>query len=524
MMPRLLRGFGYSAYFVVVLVICMYWSIPKDKVKSFVQRKATAALKTRVKIRGIEIRGISGITLKGVQVVIPVPPRQLGPSVGGPATPDTPDNEAADADDEGRPKAIVNPPGLLNAEVIRVDVNTLGLLMGKPLKARLSADISGGTLGSLTVNAQKDGWNIRLEEMKDINLAPTRLFARLFKTDIHTFLSGDMEIQWRGALKESSGRFAFELSDTKIPYIEIKDPRSGFSVEAFDIDLGTVDIRAVLDKKGNITGLGGRQGKGPTVLSLERLTARGDSLEIELDGGQKHTLTFNGPNLSSAMLDMKIVLYFTDTFFKWKGDGVRPDGTVAKATSNELLRQALQGAGSPLRKARIRIGKKYYFGFKCRGPLKTFKCLPNAPSRRVAPRIGVTPKPQPNARRPDAPKLKRPTVPSTRTPRTKAKPARATPKPLTTPRLFEPAAANLKNLRSPTFKPPSKKDRGSHERDMDAPPPTIVDPAPTVGEKSAEERDEDEGDEDEEDDGEEDEDDDEDEDDEDDEDDEEDDE
>ncbi|HIA05065.1 MAG TPA: hypothetical protein EYN66_24745, partial [Myxococcales bacterium] len=139
MLPRLMRGFGYSAYFVVALVVCMYWSIPKDKVKSFVQRKATAALKTQVRVGGLEIRGISGITLTGVQITIPIPLKKIGPAVGGPATPDTPAKEAKLEPKEEEAAGILNPPGLVNIERISVDLNTFGLLMGKPLKAYVSA-------------------------------------------------------------------------------------------------------------------------------------------------------------------------------------------------------------------------------------------------------------------------------------------------------------------------------------------------------------------------------------------------
>lgn len=406
MLGAFIRWFLYSIWFVLALVGSLYLSIPKDEIRRFVQHHATAKLKTKVSIDKLQLHGITGIELTGVQIVLPVkkPTPPATPSVpGAPGSEKTPGAEVTDesggtspteseGDAAAKAKAAVEFPGLLIADKLRVDVNTLGLLVGQKLKARLEAEVSGGTISDTTLTATEDGFSLHVGEIENVNLGPVKPFRTLMKMDLDvlTRLSGHLELHYGGSLATSRGELELTLSDTVLPYLPLKDPRQPFPIgEAFEVQLGTLELKALLDRSDKLPGVRARAGS-PTTLLIEKLSARGEHVELQLDSGQKHTLVFGGPTTGDAELDITFVLSFTDAFFAWKGTGHRPDGEEVADASHSGLEMGLQHG---LKAARTVIGQKAYYGFHCVGRLKEMKCLPKAPSRRLTPLSAEPPKP-----------------------------------------------------------------------------------------------------------------------------------
>ncbi len=433
MMGRIFRGLGYSLYFLIALLVCVYFAIPTEKVKGFAEHHASRALKTKVSIGKFALRGLGGVTLEDVQVIIPIasepPPgaqagRPAGPGdaplPGRPPPPGKPgETKPAEPEPKGSsegPPVIKEPPGVINAASVKLDVNLLGLLMGKPLRAALNAEVSGGEINGLKFERTKEGFDVEVREISSVNLAPTRLLKLLLKTDLQAMLSGFLSLSWKGSMAESKGQVDLTLSDSILPSLTFKDPSSGFPLaEAFNVQVGQVELKAALDKRGNHAGLGASPGTGAATLLIEKLSAKGEHLELQLDTAQKHTVTFNGPKAGEATVDVKLVLFFTDAFYAWKGEGMREDGSLVKDASHAGLKEALEGPLSPVRAARVRFGKGFYYGYHCSGMLKSLKCVPQPPSRRFAPGAGgATDGNQVNAQeRPKVPAeaMARPTVP-----------------------------------------------------------------------------------------------------------------
>ncbi len=410
MLGKVFRLFAYSTYFTVALIGFVYLSIPTDKVRKYVQVHASRQLKMKVKIDDLKLRGITGVTLAGIMVEIPIPPdaipgeveeeepapvpgkrpRARPPGAPGDKAPpkkaEEPEPEEAPA--EAAPPALTNPPGLLMIDELKLDVNTLELLRKQPLAASINAAFTGGgSLEGASVVAADGGWDVDLGEMTGIDLGPMRVFKKLLGIDINTRLSGGLEMAYRaGGLPNSTAKLSLQLTDTVIPHLPLKIPPSPDPLgEAFDVRVGEITIEARLDKASKLPGGHARRsGKEPTVLLLEKLSARGEHIEIDLDPAQKHTLTMQGPKLAGALVNFKLVVHFTDAFFAWKGDGVRADGTIAKDESHAGMKPLLTNA---LRTAKVQSGRRVMYGFHCRGALATFKCRPTRPSRRVtAPR------------------------------------------------------------------------------------------------------------------------------------------
>jgi type II secretion system protein N len=411
MVGAFVRWLLYSAWFSAAFVAFIYLSIPEKKLKRYVQHHAAAKLQYPVKIKGLELRGISGVTLKDVRVELTLPVESKPSPPGGPKAPASPGSKAIadDLADDSLPKLL---PGYVLADEVRVDLNTLGLLTGEKLKAQIGADISGGTITNALIKLDEGVVQVDLGELTNIDLAPMRLFRALLKLnlDIYGRLSGEGRIDWRGNVADSTASIKLKVADALLPYFGLKDPKSGFLIgEMFQVELGEFEVSAKLDKAENLPGLRRRSRMNHTTLLIDKLIARGQHLELQLDGGQQHTITFVGPTTQDANVDVKFVAHFTEEFFAWKGDGVRGNGVEAKGMSHDFWKTALQ---LKLSRARTTIGKKTYYGFHCRGKLKTMKCEPRAPSRRIEPVAPPTATTKPEAKEvAGSSKLKRPKAP-----------------------------------------------------------------------------------------------------------------
>ena len=383
MLGRIIKGIAYSVYFVVALVGFIYLSLPTDKLKGYIEHHASQKLKMQLTIGGLELRGITGVTLTGVQLVIPIKP--LTDSAAG--APGGPGSEPAplSTSDDGA-SLITDPPGLLNAAELNLDVNTIGLIRGHKLKAALTGDLSNGEIKA-TMEATDGGFLIELEEISGVNLAPVRLFRWLLKMDVHSMLSGRVSLDWGGHIAKSSGKLDLVLSDTVVPYLSLGQGER-FMGEAFEVQVGALEVEAELGKPEDFSGIAPRLRSAPAVLLISKLDGRGEHIELQLDAAQKHWIAFTGPKNSDGEIDLKFMVHFTEEFFAWEGDGHRADGTLVEDVSHAGFKMAF---ANMLRAARVRSGGKYYYGFHCRGPLSSFKCLPEAPSRRISPNLGGTP-------------------------------------------------------------------------------------------------------------------------------------
>ena len=526
MLGKILRGFAYFIYFLVALIGFLYLSIPTEKVKSYLEAKATVALKTNVKIGGLKIHGLTGVTLSNVKIeLVPkeAPPGPEGAEVepthgaGGPrgvATPAKKKEPNADAkkardDASDAPIQVKSKKGLIMASELRLDLNTWGLLRGRKLKASLKADVSGGTIRGATYERTDTGWKVAVDDLKDINLVPMRLFEVLFGKRIHMSLSGkEIEIDWHGSWQNSTANFELSLADTVIGHYEIKDPVHGWPVgEAFDVDLGKIDIVAKLGAAKDL----GVPGGDRHVLVIERLRGLGKHVDIQIDGGQRHTITFHGPKFTDGIINLKLVASLKEALFAWKGDGRRDDGSVVKGVSHEVIKYGLCAREDgklcldQLRQARVRRGGRDYFGFHCTGPLKALKCKPVRPSLRVTPSFGkgqpVADEKDPDANKGGAAsprKFERPKPPSSahsnrptarehksKRPRTTSRPAG---------RLVEPGRSNPTPPPRPRIsKGPGVGDAPADEVDPGEPgePEIRGGRTPTVGEPAGEDGDED---------------------------------
>ncbi len=404
MVGAFVRWFLYSTWFSVALVAFIYLSIPEKKLKRFVQHHAAVSLKSDVKIQELKVRGITGLTLSGVRVELPLPSAADG-NESGTATATVRPADESKPDGEGRATQM---PGYIMADNIMLDVNTLGILTGKPVRAAVNAEVSGGSISNFALQAAPDGWIIDLGKLDEIDLGPMRVTRTFLRSDLdlNGRLSGEGKLHWKKTVADSNGRLKLQLTDTLLPYVGLKDPRSGFLIgEMFQVALGDLELSIQLDKAEELSGLRRRGRSNYTTLLIDKFLGRGEHVEVQLDGGQQHTITFSGPTAGDAEVNIKFVVHFTDDFFDWKGDGVRADGGEAKGVSHSALRTALQ---MQLRRAQTKVGKKTYYGFHCRGKLKSFKCPPSAPSRRIEP-VAVAP----SAAEPksEATALKRPKAP-----------------------------------------------------------------------------------------------------------------
>ena len=478
MLGRIIKYFAYSAYFTVAVVMFAYWSIPTDKVSRFLSHQATAKMKLTVKIDGLTLLGINGATLNGVTIELPIEKNTpAGDEAGGPGEAPTP---GADAADDQPATSDEEFPGMVMFKDLTVSANTIAILRGKDALVDFSGDfVTGGTVeGSFAMPGMV--WPPAEGKFTQIGmeLAPTRLFEFLLGKRIEGRMS--LDSAWSGFPSALDAKIDLTITDGVIPYLPIPNPRPmpgqpAYPLgEAFQVAIGEMKLKAHWAPVSELPKLGPRARTAKQAILFETISAEGDHIELMLDNGQKHFIAINDAKFSMSQIDLKFVVHFTDAFFAWKGDGERPDGTIAKDESHGGLRMPLENA---LKQARVKLGTKYYYGFHCTGAIKTMKCLPRAPSRRIQPKLGEPrsakkPDDDPSTSPSTAGKLERPAAPSRpkrsvakRDSRTGRRTSKSAVRP--TNRMVEPDRSDLEAERRERL-------RKRMQRDEDDPPPPML--------------------------------------------------
>lgn len=421
MLGRMLKLSGYSLYFLVALLGFIYLSIPTNRIKSYAEDQASQRLKKKVKIGKLSIRGLSGVTLENVSVELPIAPDPRlgddgGPVAGAPGGEPTPGSE--DGAEAGGPIRMRVEKGILAASKVELDVNTWDLIRGRKLKAVLNAELSGGTLKNVSIDRTDSGWKVAAKKIEGINLTPIKLFRLLFRKNIDAMLSGSMEIDWHGSMRNSTMLLDMALGNLRVGHYAPKDPDGSPLADIFDIDLGDVIFKAHLAHPKSL-GLGNLPPTAPHVMLIEKLKASGEDLDLWLDAG-RHTITFRGKSYKDAYMDLRLVFYIKPALLDWKGTGYTDMGPKMKGgpneiteTSHALAKAAIcvrdpkrlketQFCADKLKRSRVRSNGRDLFGLHCKGTLRAIKCLNVRPSMRVVPKLGgegaiakKTPRPTP---------------------------------------------------------------------------------------------------------------------------------
>ena len=168
-----------------------------------------------------------------------------------------------------------------------------------------------------------------------------------------------LDASWSGFPDALDAKIELTIAEGLIPYLPIPQPATGAGPTTLPIGRGVpggqgdMTVKARWAPVSVLPKLGPRARTAKQAIQFETISAEGEHIELMLDNGQKHFIAINAHQFSLSQIDVKFVVHFTDAFFDWKGDGERPDGTIAKDESHGGLRMPLENA---LKLARVKLG------------------------------------------------------------------------------------------------------------------------------------------------------------------------
>ncbi|GMV41245.1 MAG: hypothetical protein AMXMBFR64_29610 [Myxococcales bacterium] len=400
------RGFGYLIFFVVALVFFVYVTFPMEQVRGYVEYQAQKRLKMDVRIGELALKGLGGVELWDVVVVLPEKPKEPSAAEeagvtrpGGPATEAPPaaprapaaakpvDAAKAGATPKAPPKALPKdaaasegdaktdkkPKGLrVKIDHVDVSVSLLDVLFGKEPDVRIDAELLGGSISDAHV--RKDGKKIRIEakEVSGLDLTATPLLGYVGPFDVRGKLSGSIDFTWGGSLWDSAGTIELALAQSSIRQPELKSKAYG-DFKLTDVKTGALAVKVAVGKKADIATLRAAPGpKDATVVHLEKVESSGEDAELVTEERSVFVLR-KGKPFGDASMTVEIAFALSEPFFE--REVVRQG---EKEKPNKFLKYLLEH-DAKWKKAE----KNGFYGLRCTGVVKRPECLPVRPTMRV---------------------------------------------------------------------------------------------------------------------------------------------
>lgn len=419
------KGIGYVLFFVAALVFFVYVTFPMDQVRGYVEYQAKRRLKMDVRIGDLALKGLSGVELWDVVIVLPErePPKSEAPGAGGaeeaplvrpggpavaaPPRPteggaavaptggaakvlqasakeakaakkgaDAAGDEAAGDDGDGTAKKKKSKGLAVKLDHVDVTVKLIDVLFGKNPDIEIDADLLGGSIKGARV--RRDGKKIHIEapDIAGLDLDKTPLLgyftAGAMPLDLRGKLSGSVDFTWGGSLWDSKGTIEVALAQSSLREPEIKSKQYG-DFRLTDVKTGALGVKATVGKKKDIAALRAVPGpKDATVIHLEKVEISGDDVELVTEERSLFVLR-KGKPFGDASLTIEIAFSLAEGFFN--REAVR---NGEKEKPNKFLKYVVEND-----KKWKKAEKNGFYGLRCTGIAKRPDCNPVRPSMRV---------------------------------------------------------------------------------------------------------------------------------------------
>ncbi len=347
---RVARGLGYAGFGLIVFAVSLVWTFPASRLRSFLEARLSRD-GVVVRVEDLSIRGLSTLSLRGVQAEFPPEVRM------------TPDGR------EVRTSRVVG--------LDRLDVGVgLWRLMFGGLSLRIQAWSGDGVFGPVRVVRGADRIEVEIERIRDFPWPKT---APIFGVPFTGVLEGKGHVSYdlKAGWARSAGRLEIKARDVVALSPTLRSQTHG-EATLTDVRLGDVVLELNLDNPDNIPSLkkgkkagakaGGREG---AVLHFEKAEVDGPDVKVVVEG-QSLLRFVQGRGLGDAQVAVDLAFALSDAFF---GREVKSGGSTA--TPNRFLKTLLDM--DPRWRSASSGG---YYGVVCSGVARAPSCIPKKPSIR----------------------------------------------------------------------------------------------------------------------------------------------
>ena len=416
MIRKIVAITAYVLLFLVATVLFTYFIFPLERLKEFIEHKASSSVKYRLEIESIERNGLGELVLTDVTVGVnkklfkrkakkPLPVIQ-------PVSPEKEGEEEKPAAKEEKPEEEFS---YIDIDSIRLEFSMLQMLDPRSVNIGISVELLDGMIEGGEIELDRSiGFSspaIRFPSIEGLTLGDTEFFGVLFsailpsmKADrvtgvldsgsvvLEPVLSDDEEEEEEEGEEDEekksakprshySGAIHIELSDIVAPTPQLVQRTKAGKVQVplTDLILGSCEFTLKIDRKDRLEEMDKVKTKAKhekaTVVVFETGQCKGDSLDYFVSPNS-FILFPPKASFSKARMDLWTKMAFNPDFFDKKRV---EDGVVV--TKNKELGQGLE---FDRRWQRAKDLEGYYW-MHCKGTLGRPKCkrgLPKAEKKR----------------------------------------------------------------------------------------------------------------------------------------------
>ncbi len=343
---KALRIVGMGLFGLVVFVISIGFTLPEDRLKSFIESKAAKA-GMALSIAELDAGGFGAVTLRGVRL-------EFQPAV----------STAADG-------SRIEKQRSLDLDELEVNVNLLSTLFGSP-SVTVTANQGAGHLGPVDIKVGTEAVEITIDEIVDFPLPGGLPVGPLALSGI--IRSGSGHFLWNREAGLSGSEGTLEIAgDNMVVREPVLNSRQAGAISLTDISLGKLEASVIIDKRSGIAALKqGRRGAGGAdsrVVYFDKFKLDGKDISAMVEGSSVIRL-MAGRDMSKSQITVELAFAINDAFFEktLKGSEDKP---------NKFLKTLLEL--DPRWKA-ARSGR--FYGLICTGTLGDPNCIPRKPAVR----------------------------------------------------------------------------------------------------------------------------------------------
>lgn len=364
---KVLRIAGYSAFFVVALLIFIRLTLPTGQLREFVKMQLAERLGAdSVAIKDLSINGLfpSGLTLEGLEITL------------SPVKVKTPER-GVDVD---------SAPRVVSVEEISFDGSLTAAAAGD-IDFAFEGRVQGGEItGGRLAFKQGQSAKIAIESMSGVELGSEALFLTLTGMDLVGDLSGKVDVTVPSVDRDGRATLAFEqmaanvelkIENAKIfgPVIDTVMSREPVRMGFTDVELGTVTLRAVSESQAApATGVDSKTAPRRGVINFEEVSILGG--EIEVVAAPKGNIAIPpGLGIKDGNITLHLAIKIADAWFD-KTEKDRKDPSKTNKPNSGLRPMMTMG---PLKNHMV----DGQFGLSITGPLSKPSIQPSRPRTRV---------------------------------------------------------------------------------------------------------------------------------------------
>lgn len=358
----------------VALIMSLVWTFPNRQLKTFIEGQARKS-GVPLTIGAMELRGLGGVTLTDLRVVIPAAKAPLDDKKKGDSGP-------------------APEPTIVRLDELRADISLLPLF-GDRYEVDFELSLGDGVLedGRVVVSNGRKVIDVEVGNIDSLPIAKLGIGRRIVAAapkmsgELDGNLSGKLNIHWGGSVEDFTGNIELELADAVIRKPELA-LQGGLKLADLRMGALTLDVR--IDKKKKIKVLSGRKGSDKaTAVSLEGVDMFGKDIELVVED-RSHILIPPGKH---GLRTASMWVHFAFALPQPKDDAKpkkadadeKGDAEAAgKEPASERLKwsQVMKFAGSKLKP----FERNGYIGMTCTGILKRPSCKPALPQVTVGTR------------------------------------------------------------------------------------------------------------------------------------------